>query len=523
MLKHVATTRHQDRTLTDGIYVSPAERLAQRTRRLVITSVFVPLAAVAVWLGVRFMRDSTPNFSQDEVHFKYGSIGSEPGGSLLEAIGGMLPPKHVFQVLPRICPEKADGLGYAAFGVITEPGQELPVGISERDRLGFRQVGINCALCHTGSYRDSPGSPRRVVLGMPANRLELQRLLKFVTDCVLDDRFTTDKVVGEIESAGTSLSWFDRLLYRYQLVPRLRLATLELERRVGTLLAPTTEAWGPGRVDTFNPYKAVQFHWRLADLPKSDLTGAANYPSLWNQRPREGLHLHWDGNNTSVDERNLSAALGAGVTPVTADYAAIKRVRDWIWELPPPKYPYPIQAALAARGRQIYAGACGDCHGDHRFRDGILSGSRLGQVTPLSEIGTDPSRLHSYSEAFATIQATLYPGSRHRFRHFAKTGGYANRPLDGIWLRAPYLHNGSVPTLRDLLEAPERRPASFYRGYDVYDRTKVGFVSNVASENGRAHFKFDTSVAGNHNAGHRYGVELPDADKEALVEYLKTL
>ena len=54
------------------------------------------------------------------------------------------------------------------------------------------------------------------------------------------------------------------------------------------------------------------------------------------------MHLHWDGDNTSVDERNLSAALGAGVTPVTVDHAAIKRVRDWIWTLPPPAYPYPI-------------------------------------------------------------------------------------------------------------------------------------------------------------------------------------
>ena len=66
------------------------------------------------------------------------------------------------------------------------------------------------------------------------------------------------------------------------------------------------------------------------------------------------MHLHWDGDNDSVDERNLSAALGAGVTPVTVDHAAMKRVRDWIWTLPPPKYPYPVDAALAAqRSRRL--------------------------------------------------------------------------------------------------------------------------------------------------------------------------
>jgi hypothetical protein len=64
-------------------------------------------------------------------------------------------------------------------------------------------------------------------------------------------------------------------------------------------------------VDTFNPYKAIQFNWPLDRPPKSELIGASDYPSLWNQAPREGMHLHWDGNNTSVDERNLSAALGA--------------------------------------------------------------------------------------------------------------------------------------------------------------------------------------------------------------------
>ena len=112
-----------------------------------------------------------------------------------------------------------------------------------------------------------------------------------------------------------------------------------------------------------------------------------------------------------------------------------------------------------------------------------------------------------------------------RFSHFRKTFGYANSPLDGIWLRAPYLHNGSVPTLRELLEPSDRRPTKFYRGYDVYDQKKVGFVSDVAEQQGRKYFLYDTAEAGNSNQGHegrRYGTELSNAEKEALVEYLKT-
>jgi hypothetical protein len=92
-------------------------------------------------------------------------------------------------------------------------------------------------------------------------------------------------------------------------------------------------------------------------------------------------------------------------------------------------------------------------------------------------------------------------------------------------LRAPYLHNGSVPTLRDLLNPATKRPKQFYRGYDVYDPKNVGFISNVPTEKTRKYFAFDTALPGNGNAGHEgaaYGTELSAADKDALIEFLKT-
>jgi hypothetical protein len=152
----------------------------------------------------------------------------------------------------------------------------------------------------------------------------------------------------------------------------------------------------------------------------------------------------------------------------------------------------------------------------------VLSGARLGQVEPIERIQTDRHRLDSYTEAFAANQFQLFPESPYRFTHFKKTHGYANHPLDGIWARAPYLHNGSVPTLRDLLEMPDRRPQAFYRGYDVFDQVNVGFVSDVPEENGRQFSRFDTSVPGNGNGGHIYGTSLSDAEKAAIVEYMKT-
>jgi hypothetical protein len=94
--------------------------------------------------------------------------------------------------------------------------------------------------------------------------------------------------------------------------------------------------------------------------------------------------------------------------------------------------------------------------------------------------------------------------------------------LDGLWLRAPYLHNGSVPSLADLLEPTEQRPKQFWRGSDVIDPVKVGFVSQ-GTEAARAGTRYDTSLPGNGNAGHAYGTALAPELKRALLEYLKTL
>ena len=485
------------------------------------------LAIVLIAAGVVFFRiagtlaSNQPVVYEDIVeHFKYGSIGSEPGGSLLQPIGGALPPYMVFKTLPAMCSERLPG-GYASTGLIFEPGRDLPIGVSRRRRFGVEQVGFNCALCHTSTVRDSPTAPRRIVLGMPAQQLDLQAVVRFILDCSLDGRVTAENIRGHFEASGQRVSLFERILLRVGLVDRLKIQTLELRNRMQPSLGDNLPDWGRGRVDTFNPYKAVQFNWPLRKLPESELIGASDYPSLWNQAPREGLQLHWDGDNDSVDERNLSAALGAGVTPVTVDHASIKRIRDWIWTLPPPEYPYPVARDVAARGAEVYRQHCVNCHAGAGFRKGSRDAGRVGFVVPIDEIGTDPHRLDSYTEAFAANQYSLYPESPYRFTHFRKTNGYATHPLDGIWLRAPYLHNGSVPTLRDLLEPPERRPKTFYRGYDVFDQRNVGFISTVPSEGGHQFTAFDTSRPGNSNGGHLYGTTLSDAEKSALVEYLK--
>ena len=99
--------------------------------------------------------------------------------------------------------------------------------------------------------------------------------------------------------------------------------------------------------------------------------------------------------------------------------------------------------------------------------------------------------------------------------------------MTGIWATAPYLHNGSVPTLYDLLLPPADRPKEFYLGSRRYDAEKVGYVTTKVAEDD---FLFQTRdsagrmIDGNSNAGHDYGnAELSHEDRMALVEYMKGL
>ncbi|MGB6326745.1 MAG: di-heme-cytochrome C peroxidase, partial [Methylocella sp.] len=105
--------------------------------------------------------------------------------------------------------------------------------------------------------------------------------------------------------------------------------------------------------------------------------------------------------------------------------------------------------------------------------------------------------------------------------------GYKFRPLTGIWATAPYLHNGSVPTLYDLLLPPSDRPKSFYVGTREFDPVKVGFKTGQSADNSFLFRVFDDQgkpIQGNLNSGHDYNnASLSEADREALVEYMKGL
>jgi mono/diheme cytochrome c family protein len=473
-----------------------------RGRTLVIT---VPV--LVAWLAMRGGAAAQPQpeaFADIADHFAYGSVGAEARAGI---------PYWIWRVLPIVFADKLPdrpGRGYEKLGFLdagAAHGRPIGTSYTPGGLTTVPLVGLNCATCHVGTVRASAAEPRRIVLGMPANQMDLQAYARFLTACANDPRFEAATLIAAIEQVNPDFGFFDRLVYTWLVIPRTRRGILE--RAQENAWFDLRPAHGPGRVDTFNPYKVLL---RL-DMTDDRTVGTVDLPSLWQQRIRRDLWLHWDGNNDAVEERNKSAAIGAGATPESLDLPAMARIEAWIMDLKPPAYPaHRIDAARAAQGAAIYRRECASCHD--------IGGARTGQVTPIGEVATDRERLDSFTPALAAGMNTIGEGKPWKFSHFRKTDGYANMPLDGLWLRAPYLHNGSVPTLRALLD-PETRPATFYRAYDVYDWHDVGFVSSGPGA-AREGVPFSTRERGNGNGGHLYGAALDAAAKDALLEYLKT-
>jgi cytochrome c553 len=508
--------------------------------RVALLVVVALITIGCLYFAYRFSQDAPVAYADPEEHFKYGSTGGERESGI---------PYWIWKVLPKMFPEYlpdktyTPDREYVSLGFLYEPGKDLPIGVSRRNTQGLDRVFLNCAICHAGSVRETPQSLPALYTGMPSNTVDLEGFERFIFACASDQRFRADRLMCEMEAIGGKYDLINRLLLRYYAIPLMRERLIMLRGHF-RFVEWEPEA-GPGRTDTFNPAKTL-LEFPLEKLETRELVGLCDFPSIWLQGLRKERHLraHWDGNNSMMEERNKSAAFGTGTFPPTIDLKQIARVEEWLLHKEPPKYPFPINAQLSAQGEKLYAQYCANCHG-RSGRD--FTGEYVGDVMPIDKIGTDRHRLDSYTEELAVAQNTLYAGYPWRFSHFRKTFGYVNLPLDGLWLRAPSLHNGSVPTWRDLLNRSAVRPAVFYRGYDVFDQTNVGFVSDVSrfDDDGRSkddpgnphrYFRFETQTKpngstprerneGNSNAGHEgaeYGTMLSAQEKDAIVEYLKT-
>jgi mono/diheme cytochrome c family protein len=480
-------------------------------------AVFLLLAIGAAYLGSRFFVNEPVLHAEPAEHYKYGSIGGDVDNGL---------PSEVIKILPRAFPEHLPAgapQDYTAFGFIVEPGQDLPIGFSQRT-YQVPRAGLNCAGCHTGSWRVSETDEPVVFLGMPAVNLDIGGYFQFLFAAAEDPRFNGDYLIPLMEQNGADLDMIDKVVYSRVVIPTMKERLLERRDLFAPLFNAPHPAFGPGRVDTFNPYKVNQLAASYPNgVPEEESIGTVDFPAIWNQGVREGQALNWDGNSPTIHDRNVGAAFGAGATRESIDMPAIDRVTEYLKTLPAPAYPWGItsDAAQLARGEEVFNQTCASCH--------ALNGAAIGKVEPLDRIGTDPYRVNSYTEELNQFLLDYGAGYPWKLTSMVKTNGYANQPLDGIWARAPFLHNGSVPTLWDLLTPEDQRNggrSTFYMGHGLYDTINVGVRTDVAQVGGRASFLFDVTLPGNSNKGHSgayYGTDLSDADKRALIEYMKTI
>ena len=210
-------------------------------------------------------------------------------------------------------------------------------------------------------------------------------------------------------------------------------------------------------------------------------------------------------------------------------------IQAYIRTLRAPPWPFAIDSALARDGEAVFTRHCSGCHGTYDADESLETYPNL--LIPLDVIGTDPvvanaGVIHApdlvrwYNESFY--------GSITRFEPMDLASGvvgYTPPPLDGIWATAPFLHNGSVPTLAQLLDS-STRPAVWRRlDYDSahfdeqavgWPHDELGFAQQDAPLEDRKHI-YDTQHWSQSNAGHRYSDALTDSARTALLEYLKTL
>lgn len=470
-------------------------------------------------------------------YFKYGAIGNQNYEFF---------PFKIWAVLPNVCPNLIGENykdGYKNFGFLYEKDEsgkdkDIPVGMS-KTRIGFERVAINCAICHQQTFKFSQHGPIQSYIGGSANRLDSQRYVRFISDCAATENFTPEKILTEMKKRFT-LNPFEELLYRYAIIP---LTKSEIQTRITKRFAWTYKhpLWGPGRVSPFNPVK-----FAYLKQPIDDTVDHADVMPAWNADEKEKLskslhpdqrvYWHWDGLSSDLDEVILNSALGDGTVAKDYDPAMIAKIKRFLYDLQSPKlkdtasaagYDANFDPALLQEGKVLFDGYCAECHGN--------KGERTMTLIPDEEIGTDPNRLRMWTEEAKDAYNNYDKDGQGKdvegtpmtwtFNHFENIEAYITQPLDGIWLTAPYLHNGSVPTLYDLLLPEPERPKAFIRGLDLIDLRKGGYSAPACDPQiykGEG-FCFDTRLRGNGNQGHDYGTALTESERRALVHYLLSL
>ncbi len=359
---------------------------------------------------------------------------------------------------------------------------------------------------------------------------------------------------------------------------------------LGTLMVGTS----PRTAETISGYGRTDAFGRIGNLVlRGDdpigYTAPVSLPWIWGLKYM--AMIHYNGNTNSVALRNVGQSLGLGAIILndkldsTVNVKNLDRLEKLAHKIPVPQWEkvfagvpeLQIKEDLAADGKKVYEKSCQGCHESNHFVGpaGVL---REYKMFSLEKVGTDSNAAQNAVKAVGTVEfnrsifngvsgikarfyeryqvtpqeqaAIEYREMRgaeffrdtlngfNRQAEFKNTygdvqagTGYKARHLSGVWATAPYLHNGSVPTLWDLLQDPTKRPKIFLIKSHEYDPQKLGYksqqeadvIGRVKACNKDDQSCIDTSISGNHNTGHIYGTDLTDTQKWALLEYLKVL
>jgi mono/diheme cytochrome c family protein len=388
--------------------------------------------------------------------------------------------------------EQRRKLAYARYGFIKAPYENngLPMGLVYDQ--GSKGVHFNCLLCHSGAIRGM------TVPGLPNQRLDLATFAEDVivlTQYIMKHKEPPPRPIHDIDrysnTRGGSNVWIVEADLLHSREPDL------------TPIRPVPPNPDLGRYfdTTPSPY------W---NIKKKSYLYHAGFISVGPRPPM--LAVLYDREKP-----------GESVKALLPDF---ENVKNWFDSLSPPKYPGHIDRKMAARGKTVFNRVCSKCHGTYG-KDWTFPNRHISK----EEVGTDSVDLNGkgnfikdyYKSWFNDFGAADSMETLHRQSYLAP-------PLDGIWASAPYLHNGSVPTLYHVIH-PDRRPAVWkVRSYNRYDYRRIGLsvkqfdavpASPMTSSDRRRYF--DASAYGQGNAGHPFADKLTEKEKAAVLEYLKTL
>lgn len=382
----------------------------------------------------------------------------------------------------------------------------LPYALtSHRGTTGVELVTTNCLLCHAAPINGA------LVMGLG------NEFLDFTGDPLAAVE-RAGALVRDGAEAGEWRRWADRIA---AIAPFMQTDTIGANPANNLTLAlmahrdPKTLAWSDGPLIEPPPGRP---------LPVS-------VPPWWNLRKKHAMFYNGEGRGDHARYMMLaSTTCTDSVAEARGLDAWFVDLRAYLATLTPPPYPFPIDRDLALQGKEVFRVNCQLCHG--AYAKGDDGGwSYPNKLIALDDIGTDPALAEAgYRDAdrFLRWFAASFYGEGSQ----AAPGlGYVAPPLDGVWATAPYLHNGSIPTMAALLDSTQR---PWYWRYTaappVYDQTALGWA-HVALPAGKAAAQtraerariYDTGLPGYGNGGHDFGDDLSPEERRAVIEYLKTL